>query len=127
MTISNYLENKLLDLVLRNTTFPPIVSVWASLHTADPGETGTGAPLASTPRFQVTFNPAVSATSVNAAQALGVGSATGTVLWMALWDGSATATANCLWTASMTSGGARAINAPTTWVLASGVLRITLD
>ena len=58
MSISNYLEDKLLDQILRNTTFPAISAVWGSLHTADPGEAGTASPLASAPRFALAFGAA---------------------------------------------------------------------
>ena len=101
MTISNYLEDSLLNLVLRNTTFPAIAAVWGSLHTADPGETGTGSPLASSPRFSVAFGAAASATAANNATASVVCNATGTVTYVGLWDGSSTATANHLWSGAL--------------------------
>lgn len=126
MTISDYLEDKLLDLVLRNTTFPPITTVWASLHTADPGETGTGSPLASAPRFQVSFNVAASATSVNSASASVVVSATGTISYIGLWDASSTATANHLWSGAL--GTAKTVaNVGDTVTLASAALSVSLS
>lgn len=128
MTISNYLEDKLLDLVLRNATFPAITAVWASIHTGDPGETGTASPLASCPRFPVVFNAAASATSVNATAASVVTSASAAAIThIGLWDGSATATANHLWSGAMSSGGVRITAAGSTVVIASGVLRVTLS
>ena len=127
MTISNYLEDKLLDLVLRNTTFPPIAAVWASLHTDDPGETGTGSPLASCPRFPVTFGAAASATSANNATASVVTSASAVkITYIGLWDGSATATANHLWSGQMTSAGVRILAAGATVTLAVGILNVSL-
>lgn len=126
MTISNYLEGKLLDLVFTNTTFPAITAIWASLHTADPGETGTASPLASCPRFQITMAANVSSTSVNSASASVVASATGTITHVALWDGSATATANCLWSGALTASKTVA-NVGDTVSLASGALTVTLD
>jgi hypothetical protein len=40
MAISNYLEDKIIDHMLRNQAFSPPTTVYASLHTGDPGETG---------------------------------------------------------------------------------------
>ena len=125
MTISNYLEDSLLNQVLRNTTFASFATVWASLHTADPGETGTGSPLASTPRFSVAFNAAVSATCVNSASASVVCSATGGVSHIGLWDGSSTATANHLWSGALDATKTVA-NVGDTITLASGDLRVSL-
>lgn len=126
MSISNYLEDKLLDLVLRNTTFPPIATVWVSLHTADPGETGTGSPLASCPRFSLAFNAAASATSANSASGSVVASATGTVSFFGLWDGSATGTANHLWSGALTAA-ITVANVGDTVTVASGALTVSLS
>lgn len=40
MSISNYLENKILDKVFNNTNFT-VSSVYVALHTDDPGELGS--------------------------------------------------------------------------------------
>jgi hypothetical protein len=40
MSMSNYLEDKVIDHMLRNQAFTPPTTVYASLHTSDPGETG---------------------------------------------------------------------------------------
>jgi len=37
---SNYLENAIINATLRGQTFPSISSVYISLHTGDPGDTG---------------------------------------------------------------------------------------
>lgn len=42
MSATNYLETKLLDHVLRNTAYTQPSALYMALHTADPGETGTG-------------------------------------------------------------------------------------
>lgn len=42
MTASTYTANKMLDLQLRGVAFPPPSRVYISLHTSDPGSTGTG-------------------------------------------------------------------------------------
>ena len=125
MAISDYLANNLLNQVLRNTTFPAITARWLSYHTGDPGKTGTGSPLASCPRVAVTFNAAASGTSSSAALATGVSAASAAAIThVAIWDGSATATANHLFSGAMTSGGVRIIAAGSTLVLASGKLMV---
>lgn len=127
MSISDYLENKILDHVLTSSTtaFVTTTAIYASLHTGDPGETGTANPLASCPRFLVGFGAAASATSANNATGSVVSSATGTVSYVGLWDGSATATANHLWSGTVTPNITIA-NAGDTVTLAVGGLTVNL-
>jgi hypothetical protein len=127
MSISDYLENALLNYVLTNSTagFTPITAVYGSLHTGDPGETGTAAPLASCPRMAIVFNAAASATSVNATGVTWTANATGTVSHLGLWDGSSTATANHLWSGALTAPKVVA-NVGDTVTLASGQLSVSL-
>lgn len=40
--ISNYLENKLIEHVLRNTPYTPPTSVYLALYTSNPTDAGTG-------------------------------------------------------------------------------------
>ena len=130
MTLSNYIENKILDHIFTSSTTPFVTTttVYASLHTGDPGETGTGSPLASCPRFRVHMGAAVSATSVNDATASVVTSASAAAIThIGLWDGTATDTANHLWNGPMTSGGVRIIAAGSTVTLAIGILQVSLD
>ena len=124
MSLSNYLENAALNQWLRNTSFAAIASVWASLHTADPGETGTGSPLVGAPRFTLAFNAAASATSVNSASASVVFSATGTVTHLGLWDGSATATANHIGSGALDVS--RVVAVGDSVIVASGDIRVSL-
>ena len=42
MSISNYLEAKILDHVLRNTAYTPASTIYLALHTTDPGEIHPG-------------------------------------------------------------------------------------
>jgi hypothetical protein len=126
MSISTYLESKLLDLVLTNTTFAAITGVYGSLHTGDPGETGTANPLASCARQAIAFNAAASSTGCNATGVTWACSATGTVTYLALWDGSDTGTANCLWSGALATGKTVA-NVGDSVTLASGQLTVTLE
>jgi hypothetical protein len=41
MTATNYLEQKIVDHILRNTAYPQPTGLYMALHTADPGEGGT--------------------------------------------------------------------------------------
>ena len=127
MTISNYLENLILNHVLTSSTTPFVTTtmVYGSLHTGDPGETGTGNPLASCARMAIEFNTAASATSVNTTTVDFVTSASGTITHLALWDGSATATANCLWSGALATS--KNVNVGDTIRLSSGSLGVNLD
>lgn len=129
MAMSNYWETKSLDVALGNNatyTGPASGHLYGSLHTGDPTETGTGAPLASTPRMPVVFNAAVNSTAVNATTVTWTCSATGTVSHMALWDGSATATANCMYYGALTASKTVA-NAGDQVQAASGAIKVVHD
>ena len=58
--MSNYLENKVLDYVLRDQADWAPAAVYLSLHTADPTDAGTGAEVSggSYARQAITFNAA---------------------------------------------------------------------
>lgn len=60
MSKSDYLEDKILDHVLRNTAYTPAATVYAALFTADPGETGASNEVSggSYARQAVTFSAA---------------------------------------------------------------------
>ena len=127
MTISNYMETRILDRVFGRTTTPlNSTLIYASLHTADPGETGTNAPLASCPRFSVHFGAAGGSTIANDTTASIVASATGGLTHVALWDSSDTATANCLWSGPLNTTKTVA-NTGDTVTLAVGALVVTID
>lgn len=128
MTISNYLEPRILDHILTSSTTPFVTTtdIFASLHTGDPGETGTASPLASTPRFSVHMGVAVSSTNSNDTTASVVCSATGTVTFIGLWDGTSTALANHLWSGALTASRVVA-NVGDSVTLAVNGLTVTLD
>ncbi len=57
LILSDYLEDKLIDHILRNTAFPtPGTNIWIGLYTADPSDSGGGTPVSggSYARVQVT-------------------------------------------------------------------------
>ena len=126
MPVATAMANNILNTILRNTSFAmPSSTVFLSLHTAAPGITGTGSPLASTPRFSVTFNAPANASCVNAATASVVCSATGTVTNIGLWDGSATLTATHIMSGALDANKTVA-NVGDTVPLASADLRVTV-
>lgn len=96
MSISNYLENKILDKVFRNTDFT-VSTPYISLHTADPGETGanevTGGSYA---RQAASFSAASGGNTKNTANITFTGMPSCTVVGIGIWDSSTGG--NCLWT-----------------------------
>ena len=70
MATSNYLENKLVDQVLRSIQMTTPASVWLALFTTDPtdADTGTEVAAASYGRQQVTFAAGVDGATSNAGE-----------------------------------------------------------
>jgi hypothetical protein len=58
--ISSYLANKLLDHALRNTTYTPAATIYAKIHTGDPGANGTANASSVTTRVATTYGTAAS-------------------------------------------------------------------
>lgn len=65
--ISNYLENKLLDHVLRNTSYTSPTTVYVGLYTSDPTDAGSGTEVSggSYARQAVSFAAASSGSSAS--------------------------------------------------------------
>lgn len=104
MTISNYLEQKWLDMI-SGTAFTAPAGVWVQLHTADPTDAGTTSVATNSTRVQAASwgaaaNPAgtkatsatLTWTSVPAAE---------TYTHWSLWD--ASTLGNCLWTGALSA------------------------
>ena len=132
MSISNYLEAKILDHVLRNTAYTPASTIYLALHTTDPGEDGSGAEVTggSGPysRKAITFAAAVSPAGTISMSAVAHPSGIDfsgmpgcTVTHVALWD--ASSSGNCLWSGALTSS--RTVTAGDTLRITS--LTVTLD
>lgn len=123
MSISNYLEDKIIDHLLRNQAFSPPATLYASLHTADPGETGanevTGGSYA---RQTITLSAASSGTTSNSGAISFTGMPACTVTHAALWD--ASTAGNCLWTGTATN---KTLGAGDTYQVAAGDWDITVD
>ena len=125
MSISNYAENAILDATFRNVSFAGGATITLSLHTGDPGETGTANEVSggSYSRQTITFSTAASGGSISAAAAVefaGMPAVTGAsyVTHVGLW-----ASSNHLWSGALTSQ--RQVQAGDT--LRISTLTVTLD
>ena len=125
MSISNYLEDKVLDKVFRNIDFS-VTGVYTSLHAGDPGETGaneisaTGAYV----RQGVVFGAASGgAISNNGAITYTAMMPSGTITAVGLWD--AVASGNHLWNGNLSAS--KNVNQGDTFQIANGDLDISLD
>ncbi len=127
MSVSNYAENKILDAVLRFTTTGgglPTASVYVSLHTANPGETGTSeASGGSYARQQAAFNAAASGVSINTAVINFAGMPAATITYIGLWDD--VAAGNFLWGGAFSAS--QTIIVGNTLSIAAGAVAVALD
>jgi len=127
--ISDYLEAKILNHVLRNTAYTsPGTAIYVSLHTADPTDAGTGTEVSGTnyARVQVTAwdSPASRATAnTNAITFSAAGSSWGTVTHVGIWD--ASSAGNLLFYGALTAS--KSVASGTTFSIAAGDLDISLD
>jgi hypothetical protein len=90
--MSNYLENAIVNAVLRNTSYTSPTTVYVALFTSDPTDAGTGTEVSggSYARKAITFGAPSNGVTSNSAtvtfdQATG---SWGTVTYMALYDAS---------------------------------------
>ena len=124
MSIANYLENKVLDKVFRNTDFT-VSGAWVRLHTGDPGEDGTANGATETTRKSATFGSAASSGSISTTADMTWTSypAAETITHISLWD--ASTAGNALWKGALTASRTLAIG--NTFTISSGSLTITLE
>jgi hypothetical protein len=100
VSISNYLEDKLLD-TLRNQSFA-VTTVYAQLHTGDPGEDGTSSVATEDTRVSLTWNAASGGSMATSATASWTSvAATETLTHFSLWD--AASAGNCLFYGSLSA------------------------
>lgn len=124
--MSNYLENAMINAVLRNTTYTSPSTVYVGLHTADPTDAGTGTEVSggSYARTSVTFGSPSNGVSTNSA-AVEFPQATadwGTVSHIGIWD--ASSTGNLLFHTALDTS--KAIATGDIFKIASGNLSVTL-
>ncbi len=128
LAMSDHLENKLIDHILRNTTFTSPVTVYVALYTSDPGEDDSGTEVTggSYARVAVTFGAPTNGVSSNSA-AVNFPTATaawGVVGWMQIMD--ALSGGNALFHGAL-EGGSVTISSGDTPRFQIGDLQITLD
>tara|TARA_B100000287_G_scaffold424337_1_gene468810 strand:+ start:79 stop:465 length:387 start_codon:yes stop_codon:yes gene_type:complete len=124
--MSDYLEKKVLDYVLRDTADWAPTAVYLSLHTADPTDAGTGAEVSggSYARQAITFNAAhaTNGTIDNSSVEEFTNMPACTVTHIGIWD--AASSGNLLFYGAVTAS--KAVGAGDTISLSAGSLDITL-
>lgn len=93
MAFKTTVANQILDKILRNTDFTPSAALYVSLHTSDPGETGTAECTGgSYTRQAVTFSAAATKATSNTAELNFVNMPVATVTHIGLWSASSAGT-----------------------------------
>lgn len=124
---SDYLEDALLDHVLRNTAFTQPSALYVGLFTSDPTDAGTGTEVSGTnyARTAVTFGAASSGTATNSADvefpAAGSGG-WGTVTHIGIYD--ASSSGNLLIHSALTAS--KAVDEADIFTITSGNLSVSL-
>ena len=122
MTISNFLEDALLDTLDGSGSAYSASATYLKLHIGDPGEDGTGNPAAETTREAVTFSAASGGSKVSTATVeWTLVAATETYSHWSMWDNSTAG--NCLWYGSLSASAS--VTAGDTFEITS--LTLTLD
>jgi hypothetical protein len=89
--LTNYLENKLVDHVLRNTSYTPPATLYVALHTADPTEAGnvsevTTGTYATYARKALTVGAPTNGVSTNSADLTWDNTPVITISHVSIWD-----------------------------------------
>lgn len=123
MSVSNFLENTLLDLCFNATAYSGQSTVYVKLHTGDPGEAGTLLAATETTRKAVTFGAASAGTVTSDSEAAWTSvAATETYSHVSIWDD--LTAGNCLWTGAMAAS--KAVTAGEDFRFATGALTVSL-
>ena len=123
MAFTTVTANKIIDKILRNTDFTEATSVYVSLHTDDPGQTGTNEVTGgSYARQSVTFSAASSKATANTADLLFASMPSATVTYVGIWD--ASTSGNFWWGGALTAS--KTVSAGDTFKIPSGDLDVTL-
>lgn len=93
MPITTFFSNKILDHMLRNQSYTPPATIYFSLNTGDPGD--TGANEAAVTRIAGTYAAAASKSIALSATVAILNCPAVTVVAFSIWD--ALTTGNCLW------------------------------
>ena len=101
MSISNFLENELLDAAGGNGTYNS-TATYLKLHTGDPGDDGTSNAATETTRKAVSFGSASGGSMSSSATVEWTSVSTSeTYSHWSMWD--ASTAGNCLWTGALSS------------------------
>jgi hypothetical protein len=123
MSISNYVENELLDAVFNNGSFA-VAQPYISLHTADPSETGASEVSGGSYARQSGSFTAASGGAVETDADIEFTSMPAvTVTHVGVWD--AASGGNFLWGGALSAS--KQVNAGDTFQIPSGDLDVTLD
>lgn len=145
MSLSNYLENEIVDHIFRARSYSGPATIYVSLHTGDPGESGASSEVSTSGTNYARAALAASASNwkgtgneVTGVDSAGTGGQTknavtitfnvpsatwGTVTHFALWD--AVSSGNCLGSGALTT--AKVINTSDTVSFAADTLTVTFD
>lgn len=125
MSISNYLEQKWLDM-LGGTAYTAPTTTYLQLHTADPTDAGTTSVATNNTRQSVSWaaasNPA-GTKAISATVSWTNVSTTETYSHWSLWDSGTAGAGNCLWTGALSSNAS--VTAGDTFQITA--LTLTLD
>lgn len=123
---SDYLENKILLHVLANTSYTSPTTVYLSLHTATPGDDGTGTEVSGGSYARQSFASTISGNAASNTSAIEFPTATGswgTVSHVGVWD--ASTAGNLLFHGELSV--AKTISSGDVFRVPAGDLDITLD
>lgn len=124
MTIANYLENVLLDLVFNGTAYSGQATVYVKLHIGDPGEACTSNAAGETTRKAATVGAASGGTVTSDADITWTNVSTSeTYSHISIWD--AATNGNALWYGALTAS--KTVTAGDTFTIPSGSLTASLD
>lgn len=98
--ISTYFVNNILNHCFRNQAFTPPATIYARMHTGDPGAAGTANASAQTTRYAVSFSAASAGAIALAAVVDMQLNATETIAGVSFWD--ASTAGNFLWSSQAT-------------------------
>lgn len=129
---SDYLENKLLDHTLRNTTYTPVATVYTALFTSTATTTQleqstytnevTGGSYS---RKSTAFVAASAGATSNSAELSWTNMPAVTVAYVGICDTSVASTGNVLYWGALTAN--KTLNASDTFIIATGDLDVSLD
>lgn len=126
MSTSNYLENAVINYVLRNTGTPTTATVYLALFTTDPtdADTGTEVSTGGYARQAIAFDAPVNGVTqnTNLETFSASGASWGSITHIGIYD--ASTSGNLIYHASMTT--ARTINDGDTLEFAAGFVTVTL-